>query len=492
MNITTDASRSIDAARATQVVDRSFAAFDTAREGDASQADGKISIEDLQAVVANVDGRFSRDDVQTALFLLTSTAARSFLDVGAGRGDVDGTISRDDVDGALATIASGGLDAALLDTAAGQGSADGYVGGIDLQAAQSDPGIPDGLRDMLSNLPPGLPLQTQLRAAFALRATADDPAAQIQLPYLIASPAFRGLDEAQQAQALALFGSGTAVSEHALTDLLDVSAIGLEPKVDLDSTASLQAYLLSVATPVDAWRDAYPASGIPDDRRRDYSYPETPGRTSGPFPSGDLPNADVVLFADAYYVDVEGQTIEVLFPRADQFDARGYAYPTIEQVAKALAAQPAVSLENIDRVVVNPYTPLEQDPATGAITKSDAGAYYSGDSGTISINPAPAGTPSTQASLDFTIAHEVGHAVAQPGRIYGVALEWSLAVQSDRLFPTEYSDDNYVAGAENLYDPTEDFAEAYMIYQLVKGTPDEAQMRALMPERFAALDRMFG
>ena len=47
-------------------------------------------------------------------------------------------------------------------------------------------------------------------------------------------------------------------------------------------------------------------------------------------------------------------------------------------------------------------------------------------------------------------------------------------------------------GAEIVGDATEDFADAYAIYQLVKGTPDEVQMRALMPARFDLLDRMYG
>ena len=36
----------------------------------------------------------------------------------------------------------------------------------------------------------------------------------------------------------------------------------------------------------------------------------------------------------------------------------------------------------------------------------------------------------------------------------------------------------------------DDYAESLLLYARVKGTPEEAKMRALMPERFRVLDTM--
>lgn len=474
----------VDAASATRVLDRSFTAFDTAKQGDPAQADGRVSQDDLQAVADNRDGRFSKDEVDAATFLLESRAARSFLDV-AGRGpdDVDGTIGRGDVDAALVTIAGGGLDQALLDTAAGRGRADGHIGNDDLVAALRDPGVPQDLKDSLARLPEDLPLQTQLGAVFALRNNADDPEATAQLETLLGAPAFKGLDEAQQRQALALFGGTNAVSEQARGKLGDI---------DLADPASLGKFLLTEAKPADLWRDAAPASGVPDSQRKPYTV-DGPEAIEHEFPSGTQPDATDKLPAWKYTVQVDGQSIEVLVPK-DEALRTDKSYPTIEQIAKGLAAQPSASLEATDRVVVNPSTPKEKDDK-GNVVDSGADMYAGGN--TIGINPHGLDSPRAQRDFDFTFLHETAHLVEQPPQIFGQSMAWNAAVQQDRLFSTHYADDRYVDDGGSTIDPSlgvdpgEDFAEAYMIYHLVKGTPDEVQMRALMPARFAILDKMF-
>ena len=475
----------IDATRATNILSEHYALFTQASNDNGLLPDTKISMDDLRAVAENSQGQFPAEVVEAAQFLLSSTAARSFLDVGAGKGDVDGTISREDIDGALVTIEAGGLEQALLDTAAGRGGADGYVGRIDLQAAQTDPGIPQSLKDALQQLPPDLPLQTQLRTVFALRNHADDPLATGQLTTLTGSQAFKDLDESRQAQVLALFGGTNAVSSAARLDLITGG-------IDLNSAASLERYLLTEARPVDKWRDAMPPSGVPDAQRMDYAIggPET---IEYDFPSGTQPNTTERLAALRYTVEVDGQSIEVIVPR--ELDTGTYSYPTVEQIAKGLAAQPSASLEATDRVVVNPATPQETD-ANGNVVDSGADMYAGG--GTIGINPHDTSNPREQRDFDFTFLHETAHLVDQPWQIAGLAIEWNLAVQRDSVFSTHYADDRYVPSGGSTIDPSlavdpgEDFAETYMIYHLVKGTPDEAQMRALMPERFEILDRMYG
>ncbi|HEY0230519.1 MAG TPA: hypothetical protein VGC55_04655 [Dokdonella sp.] len=142
----------MDIQSASKVLDRDFTAFDTAKQGDVSKADGRISREDLQAVARNDGGRFTGEQQETARFLLDSETSRSFFDVGASRGSVDGTISRDDLNAAKDTLASGSYYDELLDTAAGRGGRDGNVSNDDIVAALSDPGVPQDLKNTLNLL----------------------------------------------------------------------------------------------------------------------------------------------------------------------------------------------------------------------------------------------------------------------------------------------------------------------------------------------------
>lgn len=495
---------SIDATRATQVVDRYFVDFDTAKQGDPSKADSEISTDDLQAVADNRDNRFSPQEVEAAKFLLESQSARSFLDVGAGKGHVDGIISREDVTGAQLKIDSGGLDKALLDTANGRGGADGYVGNDDIVAALRDPGIPQGLKDALAHLPPGLPLQTQIGAAISLHNNGTDPAAVSTLNTLFQSAAFKGLDEPQQQQALALFGGISTVSQKAREDLASRTPLhggDHDPndpptfKVDLSDPKNLQQYLSTYAKPVDKWRDAQPASGVPDNRRQPYTI-SGPESTTHEFPSATKPDTKESQDAWKYTVTINGKNIDVYIPKT--LDMGKYSYPTIDQIAKGLAAQPKASIDATNSVLVNPTTPKE----TKDRKVVDSGADMYAIDGSININPHGTDSPRTQRDFDYTFMHESAHLVKQPvndpllARLQGLPAGWNEAVAHDRLFSTHYAGDNYTvdpgdpskAPSEN---PGEDFAEAYLIYYAVKGTPDEAQMRLLMPERFAILDKMF-
>lgn len=148
----------MDIQSATTVVDRDFATFDTARQGDPGKADGKISREDLETVSRNENGKFTQEQQEAAKFLLDSEASRAFLDVAGDKGflffsgKVDGIISRGDVDAAKKTLESGSWYDELLDTAAGRGGLDGNISNDDIVAALADPGVPQDLKDTLNLL----------------------------------------------------------------------------------------------------------------------------------------------------------------------------------------------------------------------------------------------------------------------------------------------------------------------------------------------------
>ncbi|MEH6420070.1 hypothetical protein [Pseudomonas sp. CGJS7] len=231
----------IDATRATQVLDQSFARFDTAKQNDVSRADQKISQDDLQVVADNSDGRFSAEEVEAAKFLIGSDAARGALDVGAGKGWVDGTISRKDLDATLSSIKDGSFERRILDTAAGRGGADGNISADDIDAALKDPGVPQSLKDAVSLMRQGFTgsesefndalnkmnhdsfaaaaelynsaefkqlscVPDQATAAQAVRDAGGDAGAIKDLQQLVKDPSFQALDAAQKSNKLNEFG----------------------------------------------------------------------------------------------------------------------------------------------------------------------------------------------------------------------------------------------------------------------------------------------
>lgn len=128
--------------------------------------DDHVSREDLEKIANSNSSNVTAEARAAAVFLLSSDASRSMLDVGAGRGNVDDKISRDDLDGALEELAPHGnywrptagvngavntedearivLDRfeALADTAAGRGGRDENISDRDLRALIADPGVP--------------------------------------------------------------------------------------------------------------------------------------------------------------------------------------------------------------------------------------------------------------------------------------------------------------------------------------------------------------
>ena len=140
---------------AIEILDRDFDTFDAAsrvgRGGHAGRnpTNGRITTGDLEAVANNNGDRYTEEQQQAAQVLLDSDAYRSFADVGAGRGRVDGKISRGDLEGALDAIDSGAYYDELLDTAAARGGRNGHVSDRDVDAALSDPSVPDEVKDAL-------------------------------------------------------------------------------------------------------------------------------------------------------------------------------------------------------------------------------------------------------------------------------------------------------------------------------------------------------
>ena len=352
-----------------------------------------------------------------------------------------------------------------------------------------------------------LPPAVQAQALEAMEKNGADPSAIDLIAEVAGSKAFLELGvvdfkifgksfhfdgSTEKGKLLTLIGENTDVSQRARTALHEAihdtgpnDPDNNQVRVSLDDAKSLDRFLWTGARPADLYRDGMPESGIPDGSRRPYTV-SGPERVDHGFPSSTTPGATENRAALKYTVTVDGKAIEIILP-ADASKDPSHSYPTIEQIAKGLAGMPPELVQATNRVVAVPLPAAETD-SQGQVVPSGADMYAG--NGEITINPHGTDSPRTQKAFDTTFLHEGAHLLKQPDKD-----EWNEAIKSDHLFSTHYADNNYEPNAHidqnGRNNPAEDFAEAYMIYKLVKGTPEEAQMRALMPERFAILDRMY-
>jgi hypothetical protein len=162
---------------------------------------------------------------------------------------------------------------------------------------------------------------------------------------------------------------------------------------------------------------------------------------------------DVTIDAHSYPVTV--------FPAA-----AGARRPTIDEIAKALAAVPKVERTCIKGVDVAG----SPDPKGAFMTAGGAGR----------ITVYPTNNPSGQTEVDHAILHETGHIVSMGGwgdnTSRGPWADYRRAMTADRLRPSQYP----THGGDPLKD---DFAEFYALYMAYKGTPAAEEYRALFPNR---------
>jgi peptidoglycan hydrolase-like protein with peptidoglycan-binding domain len=147
----------------------------------------------------------------------------------------------------------------------------------------------------------------------------------------------------------------------------------------------------------------------------------------------------------------------------------------ITQIKEAMAALPKESRDVIRQVIVEPA----QDPSA----PTDA-FHTNGDTGTVHAFPSGLGM-SPFARQQSALVHETGHIFDRlNGRNLGQPAwndAWRAAAEADQTKPSaEY-------GATN---DAEDFSEAYLLYQISKGRPEEAEYRAIFPNRFRLIDEM--
>jgi hypothetical protein len=219
-----------------------------------------------------------------------------------------------------------------------------------------------------------------------------------------------------------------------------------------------------------------PSADLYDSRRAatGYTVPEKPTVAGVPhkFAGGTAP-------ADRFDVKVGDQTIPVFVGRNQ--DGKLH-YKSVEEVAKGLAALPPWARQQVRQVNLEGVRyPKDAELARQHKVpdfRTDMGADKDGI-----LYIFPSTKQVSQAEIDGTMVHEMGHTVSK--KRWGPDNssywdQWQRAGARDGVNASQYA--NRSVG--------EDFSETVALYDQVRGTPQEAEIRALMPNRFKIIDQL--
>lgn len=209
-----------------------------------------------------------------------------------------------------------------------------------------------------------------------------------------------------------------------------------------------------------------------DSKRRSYVLSEPVAMPQYSFRSG---KAD----GHKWVVDVGVKKIPIVI--ADGGPPPGQFLQTAEQIAKAIAALPAPSLAELEIVEVNTLPSPDDTYFATTWNEPDFRAYMTaGDQGLVNVFPTK--IEQAQHSVDGTFIHEAAHLWSR--KVWGPDgspgwTDWAARMKSDGFHASLYARHN----------AAEDVAETVTLYHIVRGTPQEASIRALFPARFAYLDQ---
>lgn len=214
--------------------------------------------------------------------------------------------------------------------------------------------------------------------------------------------------------------------------------------------------------------------GTLDEQRQAYTVSAPQEVKSHPFRSGA---ADALR----YDIKVGDRTIPVFVPKTDA--GKNGNLHSIDEVAKGLAALPEQNRNLVKSVQINPDRNPDDTYWEKQYNTPGFRSYMTaGADGQVDIYPTT--TKIAQEYVDKSMIHETGHIWS--GQNWGNDNDkrwddWNKAIKSDPGIASKYAKSS----------SSEDFSEALVIYQLVRGTPAEAGYRLQMPERFKILDKHF-
>lgn len=316
----------------------------------------------------------------------------------------------------------------------------------------------------------GEDVKTRLLGAIAQHAA--DPAARGTLTKLAEAPGFAALGEAAQKRLVGLVGGTNRDLAPGHREALDkLLASAAFTKADAKGQQKLLDKFLTQQP--GAPGVVAPAEGAFDGKRQAYTL-------HGPTEIKNHAFRGAKVDAQKYEVEIDGKKIPVIVPKSP--DGKKGAFHTADEIAKSLAALPASSRAEVRQVTMNAVRNPD-DPYWARKYKDPNFTSYmtAGAAGNVVIYPTKGAN--SQSYMDGTMIHETGHTLSK--KAWGNEGDkrwnpWKEAMKSDQVVASKYAKNS----------PDEDFAETLQLYEQVRGTPQEAEMRALMPERFRLIDKL--
>jgi hypothetical protein len=145
--------------------------------------------------------------------------------------------------------------------------------------------------------------------------------------------------------------------------------------------------------------------------------------------------------------------------------------PTAGSVAQGLATLSDEQLKHLHTVYIVPH-PFAAMPTAVADYRDGFIRYY------------PRTAPHPQSDIDWAMQHESGHTLSIDvvwAKDPSAKEAWQKAIDADHRNVTDYGETNVL----------EDFAEFMIVFSSTRGTPCEASDRALFPNRYRQMDRIF-
>jgi hypothetical protein len=197
-----------------------------------------------------------------------------------------------------------------------------------------------------------------------------------------------------------------------------------------------------------------------------------PKETTYKFP-GDDDEQDAL----EYEVDVDGRKKKLIMPKNAPDEK---SLPTAQQLADAMGTVPGPQLDKITQVVASPNPNPDDEYWAKEYKIPDFSSAATGGTSGVTFYPQDNWS---QEFTDSTIIHEGGHSYSKDlWSDDDKKKAWKKATTDDGRSPSKYADSS----------TDEDFSESLVMYSLSKGTACEKTAKQLYPNRYQALDDLFG
>jgi hypothetical protein len=179
--------------------------------------------------------------------------------------------------------------------------------------------------------------------------------------------------------------------------------------------------------------------------------------------------------AERYNVDVNGQSIGVVVPK--DLDPRNGEFASVDQVANALAAVPDEYRDRIKQVEISPNA---SSNSFGKRFNVGINSSTNNENGTVQLFPSE--KPVTQSQIDGSLIGGAGNLLASD--------EFKNNPLSREAYKNAMRDDLITPSGYAKYSPERDFSETIKLFEQVRGTPQEAEVRRLLEERLRVIQEI--